>query len=159
MRTWPQWQVVMNRLIAIGIWIIAVTSAAAYVSSSWVSRNTESEAPVRRGGNLERRKTIPLNIPMISNGVLEGYIVAQFIYLADARNLNELAMPPDDFITDEAFRLLYSSKVDFAHLEKYDLQNLTTTLAKKINLRFGTEIIKEVLVEEFTYVPKQDISR
>ncbi len=96
---------------------------------------------------------------MISNGVLEGYIVAQFIYLADARNLNELAMPPDDFITDEAFRLLYSSKVDFAHLEKYDLQNLTTSLAKKINLRFGTEIIKEVLVEEFTYVPKQDISR
>ncbi|WGJ15681.1 hypothetical protein QEV83_05310 [Methylocapsa sp. D3K7] len=138
---------------------MAVTSAAAYVSSSWVSRNTDSKAPIKWEGNLERRKTIPLNVPMISNGVLEGYIVAQFIYLADARNLNELAMPPDDFITDEAFRLLYSSKVDFAHLEKYDLQNLTTSLAQKINLRFGKEIIKEVLVEEFTYVPKQDISR
>ena len=62
-------------------------------------------------------------------------------------------------ITDEAFRLLYSSKVDFAHLEKYDLQGLTTALTQKINLRFGNEIIKEVLVEEFTYVPKRDISR
>jgi hypothetical protein len=102
---------------------------------------------------------MPLNVPMIANGIVEGYIVAQFIYLADARNLKELAIAPDDFITDEAFRLLYSSKVDFAQLEKYDLQGLTTALTQKINLRFGNKIIKEVLVEEFTYVPKRDISR
>jgi hypothetical protein len=60
-----------------------------------------------KGGDLERKKTMPLNVPMIANGIVEGYIVAQFIYLADARNLKELAIAPDDFITDEAFRLLW----------------------------------------------------
>ena len=149
----------MNRLIASCIWIIAVTSASAYVSSTWRSGSAESGAPVKKGGDLERKKTLPINVPMIANGIVEGYIVAQFIYLADAKNLEALSIPPDDFITDEAFRLLYSGEVDFAHLEKYNLQGLTKTLAQKINLRLGKEIIKDVLVEEFTYVPKRDISR
>jgi hypothetical protein len=96
---------------------------------------------------------------MIANGNVEGYIVAQFIYLADAKNLRELSVSPDDFITDEAFRVLYSGEVDFKNLQKYDLQGLTKVLAQKVNQRLGMEIIKDVLVEEFTYVPKRDISR
>jgi hypothetical protein len=149
----------MIRLIASCIWIIAITSASAYVSSIWSSRPTESGTAVNKAGDLERKKTLPLNVPMIANGIVEGYIVAQFIYLADAQSLKELSVPPDDFIADEAFRELYSGQVDFNHLQKYDLQSLTKTLAQKINQRLGREIIKDVLVEEFTYVPKGDISR
>lgn len=86
----------MKQLIASCIWIITVTSASVYVSSAWRSRSTESAVPIKRGGDLERKKTIPINVPMIANGVIEGYIVAQFIYLADAKNLQELSIPPDD---------------------------------------------------------------
>ena len=149
----------MMRLIASCAWIIVVTSASAYVSSTWRSRAADSETPVKRMGDLERKKTMPINVPMIANGNVEGYIVAQFIYLADTKYLQELSVPPDDFITDEAFRELYTGKVDFSHLQKYDLQGLTKALAQKINQRLGREIIKDVLVEEFTYVPKRDISR
>ena len=149
----------MMRLIASCVWIIVVTSASAYVSNTWRFRGAESETPERKSGNLEHIKTVPINVPMIANGNVEGYIVAQFIYLADTRKLRELSVPPDDFITDEAFRALYSGEVDFNHLQKYDLQGLTKVLAQKINQRLGMEIIKDVLVEEFTYVPKRDISR
>ena len=149
----------MMRLIASCVWIIVVTSASAYVSSTWRSRAVDSETPVKRVGDLERKKTMPINVPMIANGNVEGYIVAQFIYLADTKYLQELSVPPDDFITDEAFRELYTGKVDFSHLQKYDVQGLTKALAQKINQRLGREIIKDVLVEEFTYVPKRDISR
>jgi hypothetical protein len=146
----------MMRLIASCVWIIVVTSASAYVSSTWRSRAADRE---KRVGDLERKKTMPINVPMIANGNVEGYIVAQFIYLADTKYLQELSVPPDDFITDEAFRVLYTGEVDFSHLQKYDLQGLTKVLAQKINQRLGREIIKDVLVEEFTYVPKRDISR
>ena len=125
------------RLIAGWVWIIVVTSASAYVSSTWRARATDSETPVKRAGDLERKKTMPINVPMIANGNVEGY----------------------DFITDEAFRELYTGEVDFNHLQKYDLQGLTKALAQEINQRLGREIIKDVLVEEFTYVPKRDISR
>jgi hypothetical protein len=39
-------------------------------------------------------KTAPINVPMISNGTVEGYIVAQFVYLADETSLRELSVPP-----------------------------------------------------------------
>lgn len=149
----------MSRLIASCIWIIAVTSVSAFVSSTWRSRPAESGMPVKKAGDLERKKTVPVNVPMIANGNVEGYIVAQFIYLVDSKTLQEMSVPPDDFITDEAFRALYSGDVDFNHLQKYDLPGLTKALAQKINLRLGREIIKDILVEEFTYVPKRDISR
>lgn len=151
----------MIRFIASCIWIIAATSSSAYLSATWRSRTAETTTTTikKNVGGLERKKTIPINIPMISNGTVQGYIVAQFIYLADSRSLQELSVPPDDFITDEAFRVLYTSEVDFDHLEKYDLQGLTKNLVQKINQRLGKEIIKDVLVEEFTYVPKREISK
>lgn len=149
----------MKRLIASCIWIIAVTSASGYVSATWKSRSPESGMPEKKAGDLERKKTVPINVPMIANGNVEGYIVAQFVYLAESKNLQKLSVPPDDFITDEAFRALYSGGVDFNHLEKFDLQGLTKTLAKKINQRLGEEIIKDVLLVEFTYVPKPEISK
>lgn len=149
----------MKQLIICSIWIIAVTLSSAYVSSTWSSKAPERATSAKLAGNIERKKTIPINVPMLANGIVEGYIVAQFIYVADAKHLQELAVPPDDFITDEAFRTLYSSDVDFNHLQKFDLQSLTKTIAQKINLRLGKEVIKDVLVEEFTYVPKRDISR
>jgi hypothetical protein len=149
----------MMRLIASCLWIVAVTSTSAYICSAWRSRATESVIPAKKAGDLQRKKTMPINVPMIANGNVEGYIVAQFIYLADAKNLQELSVPPDDFITDEAFRTLYSTQVNFDHLEKYDVQGLTKALVQKINQRLGSEIIKDVLVEEFTYVQKRDISK
>ena len=149
----------MIRLIVSCIWIIIVISASVYMGSEWRSRSSENKMPVHQEGNLERKKTMPINVPMIANGNIEGYIVAQFLYLAEANNLKELSVPPDDFITDEAFRELYSAEVDFNHLKKYDLQSLTKSIAQKINQRLGKEIIIDILVEEFTYVPKRDISR
>lgn len=83
------------------------------MSSAWRSKDTQSGTPVNKAGDLVRKKTMPLNVPMIANGIVEGYIVAQFIYLADTQSLKELSVPPDDFINDEAFRALYSGQVDF----------------------------------------------
>lgn len=149
----------MIRLIVSGIWIIIVTSIAVYVGTTWKSQTAETRTHEKMVGDLQRKKTIPINVPMIANGSIEGYIVAQFIYLVDVKKLQQLSVPPDDFITDEAFRTLYATDVNFDHLKKYDLQGLTKAITEKINQRLGMEIIKDVLVEEFTYVPKRDISK
>ncbi|MCI0600211.1 MAG: hypothetical protein L0Y60_11965 [Beijerinckiaceae bacterium] len=149
----------MMRLIASCVWIIAATSASVYVTAMWNSRGAEGPAQVKKPGALERKKIAPVNVPMIANGTVEGYIISQFVYLADGNALKELSVPPDDFIADEVFRTLYASTVDFGHLEKYDLQGLTTALPQKINQRLGLDVIKEVLVTEFTYIPKREIAK
>ena len=149
----------MKRLIGGCIWIMAVTVASSYVVATWKADGAKQEISNKPAKDLEHKKTVPINIPMITNGILEGYIVAQFTYLVEPKDLQELSVPPDDFITDETFRTLYSAEVDFNHLEKFDLQGLTKTLVKKINQRLGGEIIKDLLVKEFTYVAKREISK
>ena len=59
---------------------------------------------------------------------------------------------------DEAFRAIYAGDApEFANLKKYDLDGLKKTIAKNINERFGAEIIHDVLVEQFNYVPKSEV--
>jgi hypothetical protein len=67
--------------------------------------------------------------------------------------------PPDDFIADEAFRELYTSDVDFKHLEKYDVDRLTKLLVERINNHLAKKIIKDILVAEFTLVPAREVSK
>lgn len=149
----------MMRLIASCIWICLVTAASGYVSATWMFGPAETKQPDKSLDGLEHKTTTPINVPMIVNGTVEGYVVAQFVYLSDAQSLKQLSVPPDVFIADEAFRTLYSEQVDFNHLEKYDLSALTKTLVKKVNQRLGADIIKDMLIGEFNYVPKRDISK
>jgi hypothetical protein len=149
----------MIRLIASSVWLIAATTLSVYATATWRSSDAEGTAPTKKSTAIQRKKTAPINVPMIANGNVAGYIVAQFVYLADEDKLRDLSVPPDDFIADEAFRELYASDVDFKHLEKYDVDRLTKVLAEKINRRLAKEIIKDILVAEFTFVPAREVSK
>jgi hypothetical protein len=149
----------MIRLIASCLWIIAVTTMSAYVTATWQLAGAGNKTPADSLADLQRKKTAVINVPMIASGKAEGYIVAQFVYLADGKELREMPIPPDDFVADEAFRLLYSNKVDFNNLEKFDLQSLTRTLTQKVNERVRRDIVKDILVVEFAYVAKPEIAR
>jgi hypothetical protein len=149
----------MIRLIVSCGWICVVTVVAVYVAGSVRLGDAVDAHPHEAVEPLEHKKTEPINVPMIANGKIEGYVVAQFVYLADAHSLKQLPVPPDVFVADEAFRTLYSTSLDFRHLDKYDLGALAETLVAKVNQRLGADIVKEVLVEQFIYVPRSDISR
>lgn len=145
------------RLVTSCIWILAVTAAAAYAVGSMRIAGGKTE-PTEHIEHLEHKKTQPINVPMIANGDVAGYVVARFVYLASGTELANLSVPPDVFIADEAFRTLYVADVDFKHLEKYDLQALTKGLVEKVNRRLGGTVIKDILVEEFAFVPRGDVS-
>jgi len=80
----------------------------------------DSEIPVKRVGRSRTKKTMPINVPMIANGNVEGYISHSSFISQILKYLQELSVPPDDFITDEAFRELYTGEVDFNHLQKME---------------------------------------
>lgn len=149
----------MIRLIVSCGWICAVTVLSVTAIVSWRLGESEPTNTHKGQESLERKKTQPINVPMIANGKIEGYVVAQFVYLADTQSLKQLPVPPDVFVADEAFRTLYSTSVDFRHLDKYDLGALAKTIVAKVNQRLGADIVRDVLVEQFIYVPRSDISR
>ncbi|WP_148212983.1 hypothetical protein [Methylocella silvestris] len=136
-----------------------MTLTATYLGATWKSTAEQSTDSPHSPERLDRKKTEPISVPVIADGNVAGYVVAQFIYLIDPEALNRLAAAPDAFITDEAFRKLYVEKIDFAHLEKYDLPALTRFLTTQVNRRLGADIIKDILVDQFNFVSKSDISK
>jgi hypothetical protein len=148
----------MIKLILSALWICIITLVSSYVAASWKTQTAMVSTGEEGLTGLNYTKTEPINVPIIVDGDINGYVVAQFVYTADATTLKQLSVPPDAFILDEAFRTIFSDeRIDFAHLERFDLASLTKNLAVAVNTRFGADIIQDVLVEQFTFITKDEV--
>jgi hypothetical protein len=149
----------MIRAALAGFWLVAVTLASTYAGVYLKTRPTTQAAATGHAGKQELKKIKPISVPIISGGVLKGYFSAEFSYLAEAADPHEAGLDPESFIVHEAFRLIYSNnELDFAHLEKPDLEVLTKQLTASVNARLGSNRIKETLVRNVTFVAKDDLS-
>jgi hypothetical protein len=144
----------MIKVILIAIWISAIALGSSYVAASW--KATGKVVPDEGGDmltGLNYTKTDPINIPILAEGKVAGYVVAQFVYTADAEVQNKLSVPPDPFILDEAFRAVFSdADIDFKHLDRFDIKGLTGKIRDDVNTRFGGPLIQDMLVEQFAFV-------
>ena len=148
----------MIKLILSAVWICIITLASSYVAASWKSRGTIAATGDEGLTGLNYTKTDPINVPILADGSVKGYVVAQFVYTADAAGLKQLSVPPDAFILDEAFRTIYDDdRIDFDHLDRFDLASLTTKLKEDANKRFGIDLLQDVLVQQFTFVTKDEV--
>jgi len=148
----------MIKLILSALWICIITLVSSYVAASWKTQTAIVGVDEGSLTGLNYTKTTPINVPIILDGAVNGYVVAQFVYTADAATLKQLSVPPDAFILDEAFRTIFSDeRIDIEHLERFDLASLTKNLATAVNTRFGSDILQDVLVEQFTFITKDEV--
>ncbi|MDY8107740.1 hypothetical protein U0C82_01075 [Fulvimarina sp. 2208YS6-2-32] len=147
----------MIKLLAVGIWatLVALGSSYAALSMSGGDEQAVAEAESDFYAGLDYRSTGAITVPMISEQRIQGYIVARFVYTIDGKVAEKLTVPPEPFVLDEAFRRLYSSDdFDFDNPSRYDLKSLMTAIKVSVNERYGDEIVREVLIEQFDYIPK-----
>ena len=148
----------MGRIIISAIWVCLITAGSLYATVVWKSGQKGLGEHEEFFGGLDYVKSPTISVPIIDGGKIRGYVVAEFVYTAKASLLKQLSVPPDVFLTDEAFRTIYGNRqVDFDNLEKYDLDTLRKSIAANVNIRFGSELIQDVLVEQFNYVPMSQI--
>lgn len=148
----------MLRLVVTGIWICAMTAGASYGVAFWVARGYSYPPKQEYLEGIEYQKTKIINVPMIAEGAVQGYIVAQFVFTVDAKLHRQLTVPPETFVIDEAFRLIYGDEdLDFANLSRVDLKDLTASIKTRVNERLQAEVVQDVLIEDFNYVPKSDL--
>ena len=147
----------MIKLLAVGLWVCAVTLGSSYVMASINSAPSEVAEPDYFEG-LDYRKTENITIPMIKDSAIRGYILARFVYTIDGKTVAQLKVPPDPFILDEAFRRLYTTDgFDFDEPTRFDLSSLTDGIRDAVNARYSEELVKEILVDQFDYIAKDDI--
>jgi hypothetical protein len=149
----------MIRLLTIGFWVCLVTLASAYAGVYW---RTSARAPqpeaAKHSGGVETVRTKMLSVPIIADGAIQGYVMAQFVLTVDSKVTKSLSVKPDVFFRDEAYRAIFAgTNVDFRNFKKQDLAGLAKQIAQGVNDRVGVRVIEDVLVQELNYVPKSAI--
>jgi hypothetical protein len=153
----------MNQALIVGVWACLVTLAGAYGGVYWRQQSTSSATAAAHEERLEPRKVKPITVPIIADGVLKGYISAEFTLMApksDPHGGHGASLDPEGYVMDEAFRLIYSeNKVDFTNMQKSDLAELTRRITANVNKRLGSETIKETLVKNFGFIPREELAK
>jgi len=143
-----------------GVWACAVALAASYFAVSWqgTTHAAAEHAPDKLHGGLETVRTRMISVPVIRSGGVQGYVMAQFSFTAEAKALKHLSVKADVVVIDEAFKAIYSDdSVDFRKLRKQDLPNLGKRIVDGANKRYGVRIIEDVFVQELNYVSKDGV--
>ena len=147
----------MMKNVMAGFWVCAVTLASCYAAVTWIVGRAPAEEQTHYEG-LQYKKLPAMNIPIVAEGAVQGYVIANLVFTTDAKTLREISVPPEAFIQDEVFRHVYSDEtLDFKKLSRYNVNGMIANVREKINKRLGAEIVKEILVENFNFVDKSDI--
>jgi hypothetical protein len=142
----------MIKTLFVGVWACLITLAASYEATSYLQARANHPAPAATSPS-ELRKSKEINVPIIRDGAVKGYVVAQFSYVVDLAVEKTLPVPPESYFVDEAFRFIYGDeKIDFTHLDKLELGKLTQSLKQKVNTRVNAEVLTDVGVIECTYL-------
>ena len=150
----------MIKLIFVGLWACAISLGSSWAVIAWKAGKAAEAVhePDKHSGGLEQVRTKMISVPVIANGAIQGYVVAQFAFSIDAKLLKKLTIKPDAILMDEAFKTIYAGEaIDFANLKKQDLTALLKTVSDNANRRFGVPMIQDVLIQELNYVPKAEV--
>ena len=154
----------MIKLILVGLWACAITLSSCWAVVSWTaaSKLAESEQVHGHGGEksgstLEHVRTKMISVPIIAEGAIQGYVIAQFIFSIDAKQLKQLSIRPEAILLDEAFKVIYAGEaIDFRNIKKQDLPAMLKSINEGVNKRFGSQIVESVLIQELNYISKAE---
>jgi hypothetical protein len=150
----------MIKMLVLAIWASAVTALSSYGATQWRAVQAAAPSDDKNDRKYDYRKTRIINVPVIADGALLGYVIVQFLYAMDGKVAEKLNLNPDAFVLDMAFRKLYGDpSLDFRHLDKYDINGLTRQIATMMNEKLGEGVVKDVLVQDFAYMPKDQAPR
>jgi hypothetical protein len=147
----------MMKSVIAGFWACAITLASCYAAVNWSAGTFLREKNDYLQG-LQYKKLPALNVPVIAEGAVQGYVVANLVFTADAKTLQELPIPAEAFLRDEVFRYIYSDQtLDFRKLSRYNVNTMLGSIKENVNKRLGAEIVKEILIENFNFVDRANI--
>jgi hypothetical protein len=149
----------MVKLILAGLWVCLVTLASTYAAISWHTKPAQEQGGQQKHfGGLESVRTRMISVPVVGDGGIHGYVMAQFIFTVDAKMMSRMSVKPDVFLLDEAFKAIYGAQnVDFRTFQKSDLLGLSKQIAESVNKRLGLALVDDVLIQELNYIGKDNV--
>lgn len=143
----------MIKSALIGAWVCAVTIAASHLGATWRSAKPPASPDAVAQSELTMLQVRPVNVPVIRDDRISGYIVCQLVLAADAERLKRVGIKPEVLVVDAAIKRIYANgELDLARFGKDSWAQFAGSLRQDVNARYGTEVIRDVLVQEFGFV-------
>ncbi|MBZ0260940.1 MAG: hypothetical protein K8F90_10100 [Hyphomicrobiales bacterium] len=148
----------MIKILLIGLWVCIVALGSSYF---FVQMNNSGSAHAPSDEEVEVVefiKTDMVSVPVIRGGKVQGYLVAQLSFAVSKAETAKLPFEPAPYLVDVAYRTLYeNSIVDFSRLQPQDLTLLARKISEGANAKLGGEVVKDVLMNEINYVPRDEV--
>jgi hypothetical protein len=142
----------MIKSALIAIWACAVMFGASLEVGAFLKSRAQS-APAADTAASETRKTKEINVPIIRDGGVKGFVVLQLSYVVDLAEAKKLAVQPDPFVIDEAFRYIFDDdKIDFSHLDKIELDKMLRVLTFRVNTRTKSQVVTDMGIIECNFL-------
>ena len=142
----------MIKSALIAIWACAVMFGASVEVGAFLKTRAQA-TPAADSASSETRKTKEINVPIIRDGGVKGFVVLQLSYVVDLVEAKKLPVEPDPFVVDEAFRYIFDDdKIDFTHLDKIELDKMLSALIFRVNTRTKSQVITDMGVIECNFL-------
>jgi hypothetical protein len=148
----------MIKVATVGIWICAVAFGSLYFATQYRAGAATPQADkASYFGGFDSVKTDPINVPVIVDGAVQGYVISQLVYVIDTRVRSELKVPAGIFINDEIFRLFYGAYSNTRDIEKVKFDSLRQRIIDAVNQRIGKPVVHDILVSQFSYLTADEV--
>jgi hypothetical protein len=135
------------------------TIGGLYGTMTWKA-NAKASNNEDNQSKLQMMKTRMVSVPLLSNGEVIGYVVTRLQFVADTSVVKPNSVQPDVFVADEAFRQIYEKAPDdMKSGRKQVIRELAGDVASGANKRMGREVVKDVMIDSWAFLSKQDMMR
>lgn len=151
----------MIKFIVAALWISIATTGAllfAFQSSQQELEEQAQDGEATPFKGLDYVKTGIISVPVFDKGRVHGYFLARLVYVAEGKRLAELKLPAEALLSDIVYGHLYANpEIDFTSRDRFDVDAFRETVRVGVNGRLGEELIREILVEQVDYLPKDEV--
>jgi hypothetical protein len=145
----------MLRSILLGIWIcvVALTSLFAIL---WLTSGNSSTRTIDDKSEIFKLGSI--NVPVIENSQVTGYVIAQLDFVIDPAKSKLIPMPLEIFISGQTYAFLYDRRgQDALKRNASRLDKAMDDLRNSINTRYNVEAVRAIEVRQLDFLTKEEI--
>ena len=147
----------MIKIVAIGLWVCVVALGTLMLGIKINSEPKSADATENVGPTIDYDRTDVMSVPILADGKVNGYIISQLIYTVDSDVKHKLNVPLGVFVNDEVFRTFFGSYSDTKKIERVKFDDVKKQIIDGVNQRFPEPVIKDLMVEQFNYIPADQV--
>lgn len=144
--------------------VLAIVTCLSTLGGIYGAMSLKASATTRSHDGAQNKlqvmKTRMVSVPILTDGEVLGYVVTRLQFVADMDLVKLSSIQPDVFVADEAFRQIYeTAPKDMKAGRRQEMKMLADNIAAGANKRIGHEVVKDVMIDSWAYLSKQDMMR